>query len=125
MHGRQEVGHIDLLARISYIEVPEQDADKVMRALNGATYRNRTVRCNDADDTAAASSSEGKRGKRDGGSRSTRRKDNKDDFSRYEKRSKRRNEDEGRIADNAVSVVSRAMRVDARTTGDSLSTIPT
>ena len=96
VHGRQEVGHIDLLARISYIEVPEQDADKVMRALNGATYRNRTVRCNDADDTAAASSSEGKRGKRDGGSRSTRRKDNKDDFSRYEKRSKRRNEDEGR-----------------------------
>lgn len=95
VHGRQEVGHIDLLARISYIEVPEQDADKVMRALNGATYRNRTVRCNDADDTAAASSSDGKRGKRDGGSRSTRRKDN-DDFSRYEKRSKRRNDDEGR-----------------------------
>ena len=95
VHGRQEVGHIDLLARISYIEVPEQDADKVMRALNGATYRNRNVRCNDADDTSAASSSEGKRGKRDGGSRTTRRKDN-DDFSRYEKRSKRRNEDDGR-----------------------------
>lgn len=28
VHGRQEVGHIDLLARISYIEVPEQDAEK-------------------------------------------------------------------------------------------------
>ena len=39
VHGRQDVGHIDLLARISYIEVPEQDAEKVMRALNGATYR--------------------------------------------------------------------------------------
>ena len=51
MQGRQEVGHIDLLARISYIEVPEADAQKVMRALNGAKYRNRTVRCNDADDT--------------------------------------------------------------------------
>ena len=51
VQGRQEVGHIDLLARISYIEVPEADAQKVMRALNGAKYRNRTVRCNDADDT--------------------------------------------------------------------------
>ena len=51
VQGRQEVGHIDLLARFSYIEVPEADAQKVMRALNGAHYRNRTVRCNDADDT--------------------------------------------------------------------------
>ena len=91
VHGRQDVGHIDLLARISYIEVPEEDADKVMRALNGASYRNRTVRCNDADDTAAAS--EGKRG--GNGRRSARRNDN-NDFAPFEKRSKRRNEDEGR-----------------------------
>lgn len=99
VHGRQEVGHIDLLARISYIEVPEQDAEKVMRALNGATYRNRTVRCNDADDTAAASG-DGKRGSRrssdrDGG-RTSRRKDAANDTNPYEKRSKRRNEMEGR-----------------------------
>lgn len=99
VHGRQEVGHIDLLARISYIEVPEQDAEKVMRALNGATYRNRTVRCNDADDTAAASG-DGKRGShrssdRDGG-RTSRRKDAANDANPYEKRSKRRNEMEGR-----------------------------
>lgn len=99
VHGRQEVGHIDLLARISYIEVPEQDAEKVMRALNGATYRNRTVRCNDADDTTAASG-DGKRGShrssdRDGG-RTSRRKDAANDANPYEKRSKRRNEMEGR-----------------------------
>jgi ATP-dependent RNA helicase DeaD len=99
VHGRQEVGHIDLLARISYIEVPEQDAEKVMRALNGATYRNRTVRCNDADDTAAASG-DGKRASRrssdrDGG-RTSRRKDAANDANPYEKRSKRRNEMEGR-----------------------------
>ena len=31
VHGRQEVGHIDLLSTISYIEVPEDDAQKVMR----------------------------------------------------------------------------------------------
>ena len=48
--GRQEVGHIDLLQKFSYIEVPEQDADKVMAALNGASYKGREVRCNDADD---------------------------------------------------------------------------
>lgn len=100
VHGRQDVGHIDLLARISYIEVPEQDAEKVMRALNGASYRNRTVRCNDADDTAAASSGNGKRGSRrssdrDGG-RTSRRKDAANDANPYEKRSKRRNEMEGR-----------------------------
>lgn len=99
VHGRQEVGHIDLLARISYIEVPEQDAEKVMHALNGATYRNRTVRCNDADDTAAASG-DGKRASRrssdrDGG-RTSRRKDAANDANPYEKRSKRRNEMEGR-----------------------------
>lgn len=99
VHGRQEVGHIDLLARISYIEVPEQDAEKVMRALNGATYRNRTVRCNDADDTAAVSG-DGKRASRrssdrDGG-RTSRRKDAANDANPYEKRSKRRNEMEGR-----------------------------
>ncbi len=47
--GRQEVGHIDLLGRFSYIEVPEADAQKVMRALNGTKYHKRTVRCNAAD----------------------------------------------------------------------------
>lgn len=52
VHGRQDVGHIDLLGRISYIEVPEEDANKVMRALDGAKYHGRTVRCNDADSDA-------------------------------------------------------------------------
>lgn len=49
MHGRQEIGHIDLLQKQSYIEVPESDARKVMRALDGAVYKGRKVRCNDAD----------------------------------------------------------------------------
>lgn len=53
IHGpKQEIGHIDLLSRFSYIEVPEQDANKVMAALNGTRYKGREVRCNDADDTA-------------------------------------------------------------------------
>ena len=48
--GRQEVGHIDLLDTISYFEVPEKDAKKVMIQLSGIRYKGRQVRCNDADD---------------------------------------------------------------------------
>ena len=47
--GRQEVGHIDLLDTISYFEVPEKDAKKVMIQLSGIRYKGRIVRCNDAD----------------------------------------------------------------------------
>ena len=48
--GRQEVGHIDLLDTISYFEVPEKDAKKVMLQLSGIRYKGRTVRCNDSDE---------------------------------------------------------------------------
>ena len=48
--GRQEVGHIDLLDTISYFEVPEKDAKKVMIQLSGIRYKGRTVRCNNADE---------------------------------------------------------------------------
>ena len=48
--GRQEVGHIDLLDTISYFEVPERDAKKVMIQLTGNRYKGRQVRCNDADE---------------------------------------------------------------------------
>ena len=51
VHGRQAVGHIDLLSKFSYIEVPEKDANKVMKALNGTTYKKREVRCNDAEES--------------------------------------------------------------------------
>ena len=55
--GRQEVGHIDLLDTISYFEVPEKDAKKVMIQLTGIRYKGRTVRCNDADEGGNASNS--------------------------------------------------------------------
>lgn len=48
---RQEVGHIDLLSKFSYIEVPEKDAMRVINAINGLEYKGRTVRCNDADES--------------------------------------------------------------------------
>ncbi len=49
VQGHQEVGHIDLMRRQSYIEVPEEDAERVMQALDGQVYKGRRVRCNDAD----------------------------------------------------------------------------
>ena len=52
---RQEVGHIDLLGRFSYFDVPEADAPRVMRALNGVVFKGREVRCNDADRQAGKS----------------------------------------------------------------------
>ncbi len=50
IHGHQEVGHIDLLGKFSYIEVPSKDAQRVMKALSGTRYKGREVRCNKADD---------------------------------------------------------------------------
>ena len=52
--GHQEVGHIDLLDTISYFEVPEKDAKKVMTQLTGIRYHGRVVRCNSEDDKAPA-----------------------------------------------------------------------
>lgn len=70
VHGRQEVGHIDLLGKFSYIEVPEKDANKVMKALNGTTYKKREVRCNDAEEGGHG------RGSRSNGERRGKRNDN-------------------------------------------------
>lgn len=69
VHGRQEVGHIDLLGKFSYIEVPEKDANKVMKALNGTTYKKREVRCNDAEEGGHG------RGSRNNGERRGKRND--------------------------------------------------
>ena len=79
MNGHQAVGHIDLLAKQSYIEVPEQDAQKVMKALDGAVYKRRKVRCNDADEPGHGRSSGGRStGSRGGyGSRTEGRQDDR------------------------------------------------
>ena len=62
--GRQAVGHIDLLSKFSYIEVPEGDAKRVMKALNGVFYKNREVRCNDADEGGKGRASEAPKGRK-------------------------------------------------------------
>lgn len=70
IHGHQEVGHIDLLQKFSYIEVPEEDAQRVMCALDGTAYKGREVRCNDADESGHGRSARGSRGGADKGDRS-------------------------------------------------------
>ncbi len=70
IHGHQEVGHIDLLQKFSYIEVPEGDAQRVMRALDGTAYKGREVRCNDADESGHGRSTRGSRTGADKGDRS-------------------------------------------------------
>lgn len=97
MKGRQEVGHIDLLQKFSYIEVPEQDADKVMAALNGASYKGREVRCNDADEGGHGGASRSDRGGTRGG-RASRSPFGKPShvagYDRSERRSRRRDDNE-------------------------------
>lgn len=89
VEGRQDIGHIDLLDKFSYIEVPEQDARKVMDALNGTRYRGREVRCNDADDRGGKPAGRGEKS----AARSERRGGKAEQgFEQYEKKSKRRNE---------------------------------
>jgi len=92
--GRQEVGHIDLLSKFSYIEVPERDARKVMDALDGTTYKGRSVRCNDADEGGRGGNSDRRASRDDRSSRNDKpKKYREDSYSRFEKRSKRHDED--------------------------------
>lgn len=89
VQGRQEIGHIDLLDKFSYIEVPGEDARKVMDALNGTRYRGREVRCNDADDRGGKPAGRGEKSSARGERRSAKAEQG---FEQYEKKSKRRNE---------------------------------
>ena len=86
VEGRQEVGHIDLLSKFSYIEVPEKDAEKVMEGLNGTTYKGREVRCNDADEPGHG----GGRGASKGGRQRQGAQAPASNFERFEKKSKRK-----------------------------------
>ena len=59
-----------MLQKFSYIEVPEGDAQRVMRALDGTAYKDREVRCNDADESGHGRSARGSRGAADKSDRS-------------------------------------------------------
>ena len=62
--GHVEVGHIDLLTTMSYFEVPEEDAQRVMKFVNGQNYKGRDVRCNDADEPRSSRTSRSSRDSR-------------------------------------------------------------
>ena len=57
VRGHVDVGHIDLLTTMSYFEVPTEDADRVIKYVNGQVYKKREVRCNDAAEGGHRSSS--------------------------------------------------------------------
>ena len=59
-----EVGRIDLMKNFSFVEVLEQDAQRVIKALKGARVKGREVRVDYADATADGSKSDGKGSKK-------------------------------------------------------------
>ena len=94
VQGRQEVGHIELMAGFSFIEVPERDAKKVMKALDGTFYKGRQVRCNEDHPDgkpATGGRGRGRKSESEGRGRSGRGRKEDSDFSRFEKKSKRNN----------------------------------
>ncbi|MGN1376645.1 MAG: DEAD/DEAH box helicase [Prevotella sp.] len=78
LKGRQEVGHIDLLNKFCYIEVPKKDARRVMNAIDGTEYKGRAVRCNEAERETSKQRSEKK-------------KEQGKPFDKFEKKLKKRN----------------------------------
>lgn len=43
IHGKVEIGRIDVMQNYSFFEVREEDADRVVRFLNGQNYKNRSI----------------------------------------------------------------------------------
>ena len=86
--GRQEIGAIDLMSKMSYFEVPEKDAVNVMRALDGTMYKGRQVRCNDADRDSKPQRG-GRRGDRPGDFDRKPRRGQKEGGERAERRRKK------------------------------------
>lgn len=67
-HGsRQEVGHIDLQSNCCNVEVPERDASRLVKALDGQFYHNTKVKCDISTGGGDSSGRGGRRGGRDGG----------------------------------------------------------
>ena len=63
VRGHVQVGHIDLLERFCYIDVPEEDAERVMKYVSGQRYKGREVRCNDAEEGARPQPAAGRQGR--------------------------------------------------------------
>lgn len=97
--SRQEVGHIDLMPRFCYIEVPERDEKKVISCLNGKLYKGRTVRCNREDAKPGERGQERNTRGRGSNDRGERRGERRNDNSRGGRR--RQNDFEEKIPSGA------------------------
>ena len=83
VEGRVSVGHIDLLTKFAYFDVPESEAKRVMKSLNGQYYRRREVRCNDASDTQKPTKAQPARGKTKRQEREPRKNYRKEDWMEF------------------------------------------
>ncbi|MBO4785811.1 MAG: DEAD/DEAH box helicase [Prevotella sp.] len=93
--GRVAVGHIDLQNTFSFIEVPHEDAERVMNGLTGTVFKGRDVRCNDADEGGKSSISSKKAFEPHGKKRDFRPSRSRDDWQqpKREKQTKFKKED--------------------------------
>ena len=83
VEGHVSVGHIDLLTKFAYFDVPESEAKRVMKSLNGQYYKRREVRCNDASDTQKPAKAQPARGKSKRQERETRKNSRKNDWKEF------------------------------------------
>ncbi len=83
VEGRVSVGHIDLLTKFAYFDVPESEAKRVMKSLNGQYYKRREVRCNDASDTQKPTKAQPARGKSKHQEREPRKNYRKEDWMEF------------------------------------------
>ena len=101
VRGHVQVGHIDLLTTMSYFEVPEDEAERVMKYVNGQRYKGREVRCNDAAEGAKPAAAKA------GGRRQTKQGDR---ASRQNDRSSRQNDRASRQGGRAEKAASGGKR---------------
>ena len=83
VEGRVSVGHIDLLTKFAYFDVPESEAKRVMKSLNGQYYKRREVRCNDASDTQKPTKAQPVHGKTKRQEREPQKKYRKEDWMEF------------------------------------------
>ena len=102
--GKVEIGRIDLVKNFSFIEVPEEDADRVIKGLKGLKVKGRVI------DAEVASPEGGKGAGKSGEGRKSRRADSSDHSGKDREDRKPRNRAERRAAEHSQQGDKRAKR---------------
>ena len=95
--GRFQIGHIDLLPKFAYFEVPDAEAQRVMECIDGMRFKGRELRCNRADEKphplssspvgeGGAGKARGKIGKREEEKKGKEKKGGKGSVKKYSKK---------------------------------------